>query len=249
MKKLLLAVIIISISVFAQAQDKSPEARATSKVERLDKKLNLSDDQKAQIHDLFVDQSQKGNVDGKKLKSMTKDERKAFIQERKDQRSAFNEQLESLLTTEQLAIYKEKKEDRKGKKEGQKGKKKERKEDYKKGKKTKKGKEGKKDSGAMIQKKVNKLEESLQLNTEQKAQVKELMTEQHSAKVGKKAKKDWTPENRAANKETRKAAKADFDAKMKNILTAEQYATFQTLEKGRREKGRKRGSLKKKNKE
>jgi len=233
MKKLLLALLIMSVGIFAQAQDRSPETRAASKVEKLDKKLNLSEEQKAQIQELFVEQSNKGKVDGKKLRSMNKEERKAFIQERKDQRAAFNRELESLLTTEQLATYQGIKKERKGNKKGRgKGK------GYKK---------GKKDSGAMIQKKVDKLEESLQLSTEQKEQIKTVMTEQHSTRIGKKAKKDWTPEDRAANKETRKAAKADFDAKMKNILSAEQYATFQTLQEGRREKGKKRGKLKRKN--
>jgi len=233
MKKLLLALMIMSAGIFAQAQDRSPEARATSKVEKLDKKLDLSEEQKAQIQELFVEQSHKGKVDGKKLRSMSKEERTAFIQERKSQRAAFNKQLESLLTTEQLATYRAGKEERKGKKKG-------------KGK-GKNFKKGKKDSGAMIQKKLNKLDESLQLSPEQKAEVKTLMTEQHSARIGKKAKKDWTPENRAANKEARKTAKADFDAKMKSILTTEQYETFQTLQEGRREKGRKRGKLKRKN--
>jgi len=299
-----------------QAQDHSPEAKATARVNKLDNKLNLTEEQKTQIHDLFVTQTTKERVDGKKIRSMTKEERTAFIAARKDQRAAFEQQLSTILTVEQFEKLQGSKKDGKG---GRKGK--------------GKRKDGKRDKATIIQDKADRLTEDLQLNSEQKAAViatleenfvakkqkafKELSKEDKAAakqakadtkaaidkqfktiftpeqyatyqnqidkrkgdkmeKRGKNAeamiqkrvdhlgetldlstaqkdrvatlmneqraaKKGGTPENRAANKENRKAAKAAFDTKMKEILTDEQYAKFETLEEGRRGKGRKRG--------
>lgn len=324
MKKLLLALVIISCGMMVQAQDHSLEAKATARVNKLDNKLNLTAEQKTQIHDLFVAQTKEERVDGQKVSSMSKEERTAFIQARKSQREAFEQQLATILTPEQFDKLQANKKEGKG---GTKGKGKEAKRDkasiiqkkadklteelqlnpeqkaaviatleenfvakkhksfkemtkedkaaakkakgdtkaaideqfktiftpeqyaaYQNGKEEKKEEKMEKratNTDAMIQKKVNQLSESLQLSTEQKAQVTSLMKEQHTARMNKGAKKDWTPENRKANKANRKGAKAAYESKMKDILTDEQYAKFQTLQEGRKEKGRKRGSLKK----
>ena len=326
MKKLLLALLIISVGIVVQAQDHSPEAKATARVNKLDKKLNLTEEQKTQIHELFVAQTQNERVEGTKIRSMSKEERTAFIEARKSQRAEFDQQLSTILSPEQFDKLQASKKDGQGAKKG-KGKNKgksrdkagiiqgkadrlaeelqlnaeqkaavittldehfvpqERKafkdfsaEEKAAAKQAKadtkaaiddkfktiftpeqyasyqsqleEGKAKKKEkrainADAMIQKRVNQLSESLGLSTEQKAQVTTLMNEEQAARINKGAKKDWTPANRAANKENRKAAKADFEAKMKNILTDEQFAKYQTLQEGRREKGRKRGSLRK----
>ena len=226
MKKLLLALLILSSGLVAYAQGKSPEAKATARVNKLSNKLDLSEEQKSQIHELFMAQANKEKISREEIKSMSQEERSAFKESRKAQRAEFEAQLSTILTTEQFEKLQA------NKKEGKKRRKKQ-------GKKNK----GKKDMNASIQKKVNHLSDALELSAEQKSQVTTLLKEQQNTRINKAAKKDWTPENRAANKENRKALKADMDAKMKQILTDEQYATFQTLQEGRREKGRKRGSL------
>ena len=313
MKKLLLVVVILSIGIFAHAQKGSPEARAQEKVAKLGEQLDLTDEQEEQIVALFVEQFQNRKGNGKKLGELTKEERDAFIQAKKDQRAAFDKELEGILTSEQLATYQAKKGKSKGKdKKGKhsssqrkadklaetlglnaeqkaavvsaleeqqaargnqsfEGKTKEEKkaamearkaartaldstfktiftaEQYatyqqqKEEKKQKMEKDRAATRADMIEKKLNHLSEALSLTTEQKAQVSDLLSAQHAAKPVKSAKKDRTPESRAANKEQRKAAKSDFDAKMKEILSAEQYASFQELQDGRQGKDRKRG--------
>lgn len=223
MKKLLLAtVLLLALGVFAQAQAYSPEVSAQKRVTRLDQKLQLTATQKEQITAIFIAQAQTDKMPDRTKKNMTPEERKEHIKARKDQRVAFDQQMTEILTPEQYANYQQLNKERKTKKMQRKANK----------------------SGANVQKKLNYLSKTLSLTTDQKAKVSDLLTAQHAAKTSKPAKKDWTSANRAANKEQRKAAKAAFDTKMKEILTATQYTTFQKLQKERREKGRKHGSLK-----
>ena len=229
MKKLLLLVLFASVALFAQAQknNKTPEERAQAKTDRLAEKLALNDAQKEQVYALFLEQSTQ-RVDGKKMRDLSKEERAAFMEDRKAQRAAFDTNIREILNEEQYAIYQEKgsksgkKEMRGGKGKGQRG--------------------GNKNPEERVDHKVNRLTEDLQLTNEQQAQVRALLTAQAANRPEKGAFKDLTDAEKAAAKEQRKAAKADFDASMQNILSADQYSAYSTAKqekggKGKRGKG------------
>lgn len=225
MKKLLFLAILISSTFFAQAQkkDKSPTERAQAKVEKLGETLNLTDTQKEQIYALFLEQGAT-KMGGKQMSEFTKEEREAYKAERKDQRAAFDTKMGEILTPEQFATYQEKNSK------------------YGKGPKKGKGKhngKGPKSSEEKLQKRVAELTERLDLTTEQQTQVAALLQAQQANRPEKGAKKDWSEAEKAEAKAAKKAAKAEFDASMKNILSAEQYATFQSERMDRKKGGNK----------
>lgn len=231
MKKLLLLAILISSAFFAQAQkqDKSPTKRAQSKVDKLGETLNLNDTQKEQIYALFLEQSENGKRGGKKMSEFTKEERQAFIAERKAQKAAFDTKIGEILTPEQYATFKEKNKGYgKGQREGRRN-----------------HGQGRVSSEEKLQKRVDSYTERLQLTPTQQAQVSALLQAQQANRPEKGSKKDLSEAERAEMKAAKKAAKAEFDANMKNILSTEQYATFQNERMERKESGPKRNGIKK----
>jgi len=95
------------------------------------------------------------------------------------------------------------------------------------------------------QSKVDKLGERLNLSDTQKEQIYALFLEQSQNRGNKgKNRSEVTEEERQAYKAERKEQKAAFDAKIGEILTPAQYATYQEKNKGRKGgkgKGRQNG--------
>lgn len=82
--------------------------------------------------------------------------------------------------------------------------------------------------GEMAKERLDKLSEELKLTADQKTKVEAAMKEQAEAVRGLR---DATPEDRRAKMQTARKA---FDAKMKEILTADQYTKW---EKTREQRG------------
>ena len=81
--------------------------------------------------------------------------------------------------------------------------------------------------GEAAKERLNKMAEELKLTDEQKTKVEAAMKEQAEKMRGLR---DATPEER---KEKVKAAQEDMSKKMKGILTAEQFAKWEKMPKGR----------------
>jgi len=234
MKKLLFLAILISSTFFAQAQKnaKSPTERAQSKVDKLGEAVNLSDTQKEQVYALFLEQNQNGKMGGKKMSEFTKEERQAYLAQRKEQRAAFDSKMSEILTPAQYATYQEK---NKGYGKGQ-----------KKGQGKHNGK-GSMSSEEKIQRRVDGMTERLQLTATQQAQVSALLKEQATNRPEKGARKDFSEAEKAEAKAAKKATKAAFDAQMKDILSPEQYVTFQNEKMDHKKAGKhKKGGAKNK---
>lgn len=220
MKKFLLLAILVTSSLFAQAQKnkKSPTERAQSRVDKISEELNLTDTQKNKIYDLFLSEGKKGRVDGKNIRDLSKEERQTYINARKEEKAAVYGKIAEILDEDQLATFQAMDKSRKSNP-------------------VKAGK-GKKNSADRIQSKTDKLTEELALTPEQQIQVKNLLTDQQASHQGKdENRKDWTDEERAAKKAERKAAKSANEEKMKAILSAEQYATYQAKKSAKGGKG------------
>lgn len=98
-----------------------PERMVANQVERLDKNLSLTDEQKAEITKIYTEEMKTMHMDkpAKMEKGSTPDraEMKAYADKMKAQRDAVDAKVEAVLTPEQLAKYaemKEKEGDRKG---------------------------------------------------------------------------------------------------------------------------------------
>lgn len=233
MKKVLLLAILVTSSLFAQAQKskKSPEERAQARVDKISQELNLTDTQKQEIYTLFLSEGNKGKVEGKNIRNLNAEERQAYINARKDEKAAVFGKIAEILDEDQLATFQAMEKPGRsnpvkagrGKANGKIGK-------------------GKKDSADRIQNRVDKLSEELSLTPEQQTQVKDLFTAQQAAQQARKRLgKDSSEEERTANKEAWRAAKVANEEKMKAILNADQYATFQANKSAKGEKGRRSG--------
>ena len=197
MKKLLLLAILISSALFAQAQkqDKSPTKRAQSKVDKLGETLNLTDTQKEQIYALFSEKSENGKRGGKKMSEFSKEERQAFIADRKAQKAAFDAKIGEILTPEQYATFKEKNKGYgKGQREGRRN-----------------HGQGRVSSEEKLQKRVDSYTERLQLTPTQQAQVSALLQAQQANRPEKGSKKDLSEAERAEMKAAKKNVTLTFD--------------------------------------
>lgn len=222
MKKVLLLAILITSSLFAQAQKgkKSPEERAQSRVEKISQELNLSDTQEQEIYELFLSEGKKGLVEGKNIRDLNKDERQAYINARKEEKAAIYEKIAEILDEDQFATFQTLDKSRKPVKASSKGK-------------------GKKASANRVEQRVERLTEELSLTPEQQTQVKDLFLAQEATQKGKRAQgKELTKEERTANKEAWKAAKAANEEGLKAILTSDQLATYEANKGSRGEKGK-----------
>lgn len=98
------------------------------------------------------------------------------------------------------------------------------------------------DPEVRLQKKMAHLTEKLNLSVDQQAQVKSLLTTQLSKrKAAGKKRGDMSEADREAMKVERKAAKAEFEAKMGSLLTPEQNETYKNLAKVHGKKAGHRG--------
>lgn len=85
---------------------KSPEERAQKRVDSMTEKLNLSEDQQAQIYTLLVEQAApNGQVPN--WKDLSKEEKEAYRAQRKADKEAYKIALTEILTPAQLATYEE----------------------------------------------------------------------------------------------------------------------------------------------
>ena len=211
MKNVLLLAILVTSSLFAQAQkdQRSPEERAQARVEKISHELNLTDAQQKDIYDLFLSESNKGKVEGKNIRNLNAEERQAYINARKEEKAAVFGKIAEILDDDQLATFQAM--DKPGRSNPVKA---------GRGKGNGKVGKGKKGSADRIQSRVDKLSEELALSPEQQIQVKNLLTDQQATQTGKRGLgKDMTNEERAAKKEEWKAAKVANEEKLKAILT------------------------------
>lgn len=216
--------LLMFASVFAFAQrGGNPEERVQRKVDRMTTQLDLTEDQQAKVKALMLKQHEDRIAMKGAAQDMTEEEKAAMKEERKAARTAFEQDLNSILTAEQQEVYTGMKDKRKMK---TKGKKKE---------KGKKAKMKQKSPEQKVERKVAKLTEDLNLSPAQQEQMTALMLGRQ--KVGKPGKKgsELSTEEREAIKAERKAEKAAYKEKFESILTAEQLATYEKLKEERKE--------------
>ena len=126
MKKVLMFLLAASLSapaVFAQnanakREHKSPEEKAKMKTERLDKQLDLTDEQEAKVEQIYLNSARKMA----ELKEQKGDDKKAMGQDFKVIKQATNEQLKAVLTPEQMAKKEKMEAERREKHKNKKGK-------------------------------------------------------------------------------------------------------------------------------
>jgi len=114
---------------------KSSEERIQKKVDKMTEELGLSARQQDQLIDLYSSRGSK--VKGQSRKELSKEERQAMKENRKQSKADFDSALAEILTPEQLAQHEASKSERKGKQKAKKGKR------GKKGKKAKKARSNK----------------------------------------------------------------------------------------------------------
>lgn len=126
MKQLIIAVLLVfSISTFAQeltSPEKkgnkeqrakmSPEQRNQALLNRMTKELNLDANQQEQIKPILAEQTAKLQAMRdqrmkENAKEMTKEERKALMQKRNEEKTATDNKLKAILTPEQFKKMKE----------------------------------------------------------------------------------------------------------------------------------------------
>ena len=126
MKRLIItALLLISISTFAQEQTKpekkgnkgqkermSPEQRNQALLDRMTKELNLEAQQQEQIKPIIAEQTAKVQAMrdqrmANNAKDLTGDERKALMQKRNEEKAATDAKLKAILTPEQFKKMKE----------------------------------------------------------------------------------------------------------------------------------------------
>lgn len=102
-----------------------PEQMAARQIERLDKMLSLTEEQKAEISKIYIEEmkSMKENKPANMEKGSTPDRAKerAFASEKKARRDAMHAKIESVLTPEQAAKYAKMKDHERNRKAGHKG--------------------------------------------------------------------------------------------------------------------------------
>lgn len=242
MKKLILLsfLLVATLLVHAQRGGGNPEARAQKQVDRLTESLNLSADQQAQMHQLFIDRQQNRKAGGKKMKDISQEERAALRADRQAAKAAFDNQVAAILTPAQLETYQNL--PKKGRGQGEKAGKGKRGQGQnagqgKRGQASKgKGKKNKANRqnatpAERAQRQTDRLTEALGLDANQQAAVYDLIATR-AANNQKGA--DWkslSKEERKALKGTKKADKAAYEAQLANILTPAQFEAYQNMPK------------------
>jgi len=225
---------LLTVFTFAQRNGGNHEAKIQKRDDRMTEQLNLSADQQVKVKDLLTAQLETRKSKKEKRKELSETEKEAMKAERKAAKASFDTEMASILTAEQLELYKDmpKKKGRKGaaKKKGN-----------KKAKASRKKGASKKSPEERTQEKVAKLTEELGLSEAQQAKLTELMVNSKPSKKNKTVNKDLSAEEREAMKAERKAAKEAYKTEFEAILTAEQLATYQKMKAERKDKRKAKG--------
>lgn len=92
--------ILVSASAFAQRGGRSPEERAERMTVRLTEKLALSEEQSAEVKDIYLNHMQEGKE--KAEEASTREDKRAVM---KEQQSAIEEELKAVFSEEQFQQY------------------------------------------------------------------------------------------------------------------------------------------------
>jgi len=237
MKKLFIAALLfVGMVSFAQdinpkatrdqREKLSPEQRNEKHLQKLTSELNLDTKQQAQVKQLLAERSAKGE----KFKDANKDrktkptaaEREAFKKQLETERAANDAKMKAILNADQYTKWTALKKDHKGKGDH-------------------KGHRDMKSPQERDQAHLQKLTRDLNLNADQQKQVGQLLSDR-STKMemlkksrGENATAPTEAEKKAMKKQMEEDHKAT-DAKMKSILTADQYKKWTAIQKEHKDK-------------
>ncbi|WP_281235032.1 hypothetical protein [Flavobacterium gelatinilyticum] len=207
-----------------QREKLTPEQRSEKQLQKLTSDLNLDKTQQEKVKQLLAERNTKAEKFKETRKANktkpTDAEKEAFKKEIKAEKEANDAKMKSILNADQYtkwtALKKEHKNHHRGKRDH-------------------------KSSQERNQAHLQKLSTELNLNADQQKQVSELLADR-STKMAmiKKSRKDSTAQLTDAEKKAmKKQMQADhktYDAKMKSILTADQYKKWTAIQKERKDK-------------
>lgn len=235
MKKLFIAALLfVGIASFAQdinqkstrdqKENLTPEQRNEKHLQKLTSELSLDKKQQDQVKQLLTERSAKAEkfkADRKDSKTKPTDaEREAFKKQMETEKAANDAKMKSILNADQYTKWTALKKDHRG--------------DHKNHRDMKSPQER---DAAHLQ----KLTTDLNLNADQQKKVSELLSDR-STKVAmlKKSRKDAdtkpTDAEKAAMKKQMQEDRKATDAKMKSILTADQYKKWTAIQKEHKDK-------------
>jgi len=240
MKKLFIAALLfVGVVSFAQdinqksgrdqKENLTPEQRNEKHLQKLTSELSLDKKQQEQVKQLLAERSAKAD----KFKATRKDsktrptdaEREAFKKQMETEKAANDAKMKSILNADQYAKWTALKKDRK---------------DHK-GKGDHKGHGDMKSPQERDQAHLQKLTTELNLNIDQQKQVGQLLSDRSTKmEMLKKSRQNSgvapTDAEKAAMKKRMKEDHKAADAKMKSILTADQYKKWEAIKKERKDK-------------
>lgn len=237
MKKLFIAALLfVGIVSFAQdinqktARDQreklTPEQRNEKHLQKLTSELTLDKKQQDQVKQLLAERSAKAEKfkDAKKDSKVkpTAEEREAFKKQMETEKAANDAKMKAILNADQYTKWTALKKEHEG--------------DHK-----HKGKRDMKSPQERDQAHLQKLTTELSLNADQQKQVGELLSDRSTkmAMLKKSRKEAGTPPTAAEKDAMKKQMKEDrkaTDAKMKTILTADQYKKWGVIQKDHQNK-------------
>ena len=234
MKKLFIAALLfVGIVGFAQdinqkptrdqREKLTPEQRNEKHLQKLTSNLNLDKKQQDQVKQLIAEKSAKTEKFKQSRKdsktSLTAEEKATFKKQMEAEKAATDAKMKSILSADQYTKWTALKKEHKGHHRGN---------DHK-------------SPQERNQAHLQKLTTELNLNAEQQKQVSELLSDR-STKMAmlKKSRRDSTAQPTDAEKKAmKKQMEADhkvYDAKMKSILTADQYTKWTAIQKEHKDK-------------
>lgn len=237
MKKLFIAALLfVGVVSFAQdinqkstrdqKENLTPEQRNEKHLQKLTSELSLDKKQQDQVKQLLAERSAKAE----KFKAIRKDsktkptdaEREAFKKQMETEKAANDAKMKSILTADQYTKWTALKKDHKGRGDH-------------------KGHRDMKSPQERDQAHLQKMTTDLNLNADQQKKVSELLSDR-STKIAKlkKSRRDSGAAPTDAEKATvKKQMKEDheaYEAKMKSILTADQYKKWDAIKKEQKDK-------------
>ncbi|MEZ0128899.1 hypothetical protein AB9T88_03560 [Flavobacterium sp. LBUM151] len=237
MKKLFIAALLfVGIASFAQdinqksARDQkenlTPEQRNEKHLQKLTSELSLDKKQQDQVKQLLAERSAKAEkfrADRKDSKTKPTDaEREAFKKQMETEKAANDAKMKSILNADQYTKWTALKKDHKGKGDH-------------------KGHRDMKSPQERDAAHLQKLTTDLNLNADQQKKVSELLSDRSTKmEMLKKSRKDAdakpTDAEKAAMKKQMQEDRKATDAKMKSILTADQYKKWTAIQKEHKDK-------------
>ncbi len=185
---------------------KVPEELINLQIERLDKKLSLSEEQKNQIRALDT-------WDKPLRKHELQENRREFFMQKKEIQEQRAEQISNILTPEQKEVYLEMKTERKEKMK----------------------EHGRRFRGARSHNRIEKLAQELDLNESQNEQIEEIFAQIHS-KIRSELNGKRNGRNREELRQSMRNKMKKINEQIQTILTPEQVKTFEKLKAERKEK-------------